>query len=134
MKIVAIAGLVVYAAWILILGTRQGTVRWRAAITLALPATLLFPVAPLLSAGLLLKGYRTDMPLEYVLTGWSINGPISAKAAMRGEARSISARPRPMISPLRNTFSRPLNSGLKPAPSSRSAETRPLTDAVPLVG
>jgi membrane protease YdiL (CAAX protease family) len=64
MKIVAIAGLVVYAAWILILGTRQGTVRWRAAIGLALPATLAFPVAPLLSAGLMLKNYRTDVPLE----------------------------------------------------------------------
>ena len=64
MKIVAIAGLVVYAAWILILGTRQGTVRWRAAIELALPATLAFPVAPLLSAALMLKNYRTDVPLE----------------------------------------------------------------------
>ena len=64
MKIVAIAGLVVYAAWILILGTREGTVRWRAAIRVALPATLAFPVAPLLSAGLMLKNYRTDVPLE----------------------------------------------------------------------
>ena len=64
LKIAAIAGLVVYAMWLLIQGTRQGMVRWRAAIRLALPATLLFPVAPLLSIGLMLKNYRTDVPLE----------------------------------------------------------------------
>ena len=63
-KIVVIAGLFVYAMWILIQGTRQGIVRWRAAIHLAVPATLLFPVAPLLSIGLMLKSYRTDVPLE----------------------------------------------------------------------
>jgi hypothetical protein len=50
--------------WLLIQGTRQGVVRWRAAILLAVPATLLFPVAPLLSVGLMLKNYRTDVPLE----------------------------------------------------------------------
>jgi hypothetical protein len=64
MKIVAIAGLVVYAVWILIQATRHGMVRWRAAISLALPATLAFPVASLLAAGLMLKNYRTDVPLE----------------------------------------------------------------------
>ena len=64
MKIAAIAGLVVYAIWILIQATRHGMVRWRAAISLALPATLAFPVASLLSAGLMLKNYRTDVPLE----------------------------------------------------------------------
>ena len=64
LKIVTLAGLIVYALWLLIQGTRQGIVRWRAAIRLALPATLLFPVAPLLSAGLMLKNYRTDVPLE----------------------------------------------------------------------
>jgi hypothetical protein len=63
-KIAAIAGLVVYALWILIQATRHGAVRWRAAIFLALPATLALPVAPLLSAGLMLKNYRTDVPLE----------------------------------------------------------------------
>jgi membrane protease YdiL (CAAX protease family) len=63
-KIAALAGLVVYALWILIQATRQGTVRWRAAVLLALPATLVFPVAPLLSVGLMLKDYRTDVPLE----------------------------------------------------------------------
>jgi hypothetical protein len=64
MKIAAIAGLVVYAVWILIQATRHGIVRWRAAIRLAVPATLAFPVATLLSAGLMLKNYRTDVPLE----------------------------------------------------------------------
>jgi len=63
-KIAAIAGLIVYALWILIQATRQGAVRWRAALRLALPATLLFPVASLLSAGLMLRNYRTDVPLE----------------------------------------------------------------------
>ncbi|MCX6629736.1 MAG: CPBP family intramembrane metalloprotease [Candidatus Solibacter sp.] len=64
LKIATIAGLVVYAMWLLIQGTRQGMVRWRAAIHLAFPASLLFPVAPLLSIGLMLKNYRTDVPLE----------------------------------------------------------------------
>ena len=64
LKIATLAGLIVYAIWLLIQGTRQGMVRWRAAIRLAIPATLLFPVAPLLSVGLMLKNYRTDVPLE----------------------------------------------------------------------
>jgi hypothetical protein len=64
LKIATIAGLVVYGLWLLIQGTRQGIVRWRAAIRLALPATLLFPVAPLLAIGLMLRSYRTDVPLE----------------------------------------------------------------------
>jgi hypothetical protein len=63
LKIGALAGVVVYALWILIHGTRRGAVRWRAAIRLALPATLALPVAPLLAIGLTLKDYRTDVPL-----------------------------------------------------------------------
>jgi hypothetical protein len=63
-KIALIAGLVVCALWLLIQATRHGIVRWRSALQLALPATLLFPVAPLLSVGLTLKNYRTDVPLE----------------------------------------------------------------------
>jgi len=59
-----IPGFIVYAMWLLIQGTRHGLERWRAALLLALPATLLFPVAPLLSVGLMLKNYRTDVPLE----------------------------------------------------------------------
>jgi hypothetical protein len=77
-KIAAIAGLIVYAMWLLIHATRQGAVRWRAAILLALPATLLFPVGPLLKMGIVLKDYRTDVPLEtfqalqYVVLGMSL--------------------------------------------------------------
>src|SRR5450759_5022492 len=55
LKIAVIAGLVVYALWLLIHATRQGMVPWRAALRLALPATLLFPVATLLSVGQMLK-------------------------------------------------------------------------------
>ncbi len=64
LRIGTLAGFIVYALWLLIQGTRQGIVRWRPAIRLAIPATILFPVAPLLSAGLMLKNYRTDVPLE----------------------------------------------------------------------
>ena len=55
LKIATLAGLIVYALWLLIHGTRHGMVRWRAAIRLAVPATILFPIAPLLSAGLMLQ-------------------------------------------------------------------------------
>ena len=64
LRILTLAGFIVYALWLLIQGTRHGIVRWRPAIRLAIPATILFPVAPLLSAGLMLKNYRTDVPLE----------------------------------------------------------------------
>ena len=43
LRIVTLAGLIVYGMWLLIQGTRHGIVRWHAAIRLALPATLLFP-------------------------------------------------------------------------------------------
>ena len=68
------------------------------------------------------------------LTGRSMNCPISAKPSMRGNASSNSSRDNPMISPFRYTFSRPLNSGLKPAPSSSKAATRPEQSTRPLVG
>ena len=38
------------------------------------------------------------------------------------------------MTPLMNTFSRPEISGWNPAPSSISADTRPLTRTMPLVG
>jgi hypothetical protein len=63
-RIVAGAGLLVFGLWMLIEGIRAGTVRWRAAIRLALPAALLAPVGALLSAHLLLRGYDTANPLE----------------------------------------------------------------------
>jgi hypothetical protein len=61
------------------------------------------------------KASRTIMPLEYTLTGWSRNSPMSAKAAMSSKRRATSARDIPRIAPFRKTFSRPVNSGLKPA-------------------
>ena len=46
LNIVTLAGLIVYALWLLIQGTRQGIVRWRAAIRLAIPATHPVPHRP----------------------------------------------------------------------------------------
>ncbi len=77
-KIAALAGLIVWAIGLLILATRHGEVRWRATLLLALPATLLFPLGPLLKMGLALKDYRTDVPLEtfqamqFVVLGMSV--------------------------------------------------------------
>ncbi|MCU1234327.1 MAG: Abortive infection protein [Candidatus Solibacter sp.] len=76
-RIVVFAGLIVFGMWLLIQATRQGEVPWRAVIRLALPATLVFPIAPLLSAGLMMKDYNTAIPLEtfqamaYVVIGMS---------------------------------------------------------------
>lgn len=64
MKIAVYAGLIVFGMWLLIQATRRGAVPWRAVIRLALPATLAFPVAELLSAGLTMKEYNTAVPLE----------------------------------------------------------------------
>jgi hypothetical protein len=50
------------------------------------------------------------------------------------EALWISRLVRPSMMPLMKTFSRPEISGWKPAPSSISAEMRPSTVTVPLVG
>ncbi|MBS1859025.1 MAG: CPBP family intramembrane metalloprotease [Acidobacteria bacterium] len=63
-RIVAAAGLLVFGLWMLIDAIRAGAVRWRAAVQLALPAALLVPLAGLLSAHLLLRGYDTANPLE----------------------------------------------------------------------
>ncbi len=64
LRIAVIAGVVVYALWLLIQATRKGLVRWGAAIRLALPPTLLFVLAWLLSYELMLKAYNTAIPLE----------------------------------------------------------------------
>jgi membrane protease YdiL (CAAX protease family) len=76
-KIVILAGLIVFGMWLLIQATRHGEVPWRAVIRLALPATLVFPIGPLLSAGLMMKDYNTAVPVEtfqamsYVIIGMS---------------------------------------------------------------
>ena len=59
---------------------------------------------------------------------------ISANSTISWKRRSISRRDIPSITPLMNTFSRPLISGWKPAPSSIRADTRPPTRTWPLVG
>ena len=57
-------GAVLCALWLLIQNTRKGLVRWRAAVRLAIPATLLSAVSLLLSTQLLFKGYKTAISLE----------------------------------------------------------------------
>jgi membrane protease YdiL (CAAX protease family) len=62
--IVVGAGLLVYALWLLILGTREGVVRWSAALKIAAPGVVLYPVGRLLLLGLRLKDYNTAKPYE----------------------------------------------------------------------
>ena len=62
-RIVTLAGLIVYALWVLIQATRQGVVRWNTAMKVAIPAALLIPVEPLLSLGQMYKDYDTAKPL-----------------------------------------------------------------------
>ena len=68
------------------------------------------------------------------MTGASMKSPSSAKSTISSNRRSTSRRDMPSITPLMNTFSRPLISGWKPAPSSMRAETRPRTSTWPRVG
>ena len=56
------------------------------------------------------KARRTYIPEEYRLTGVSINFLISAKSIILSNLCLISAFVIPRIAPLRNTFSRPVNS------------------------
>ena len=77
---------------------------------------------------------RTNIPLEYVLTGWSMKWPMPENSMIESICSSSCARPRPSKGPLSSTLSRPEKSGLKPAPSSSSAAMRPSTRTVPVVG
>jgi membrane protease YdiL (CAAX protease family) len=63
-RIVTSAGLLVFGMWLLVDAIRDGRVRWRSAIRLALPSALLFPVGLLLSAHLMMRNYDTAKPLE----------------------------------------------------------------------
>ncbi len=58
----------------------------------------------------------------------------SLKATIASKRRLMSRRPRPSSEPFKYTFSRPVRSGWKPAPSSSSAATRPLTSTRPADG
>ena len=55
---------IVFALWMLLLRIRQGRVPWRTVLRIAVPASLLTAVGPLLSRRLLLQGYDTAIPLE----------------------------------------------------------------------
>ena len=59
---------------------------------------------------------------------------MSANSRISGSFSSISLSEKPIMVPLRYTFSMPLYSWLKPAPSSSSAEMRPSTLTWPEVG
>jgi hypothetical protein len=74
------------------------------------------------------------IPDEYVRTGKSMNSSRPAKATISSNCSRTYARLSPWIEPLRNTFSRPLRSGWKPAPSSSSDPIRPPTSTLPEVG
>ena len=77
---------------------------------------------------------RTYIPLDKIFTGASMKSPMSLNSMIPSTARFISFRLKPRIAPLRYMFSLPLSSGWNPEPSSRSADTRPLTVRCPLVG
>jgi membrane protease YdiL (CAAX protease family) len=62
--IVVGAGLLVYALWLVIVGTRRGVVRWRTALMVVAPGAALYPVSRLLMLGLRLKDYDTAKPFE----------------------------------------------------------------------
>ena len=63
-----------------------------------------------------------------------MNSSSSANPTISSKRCAISRLDRPSMMPLMKTFSRPEISGWKPAPSSISAEMRPFTVTVPLVG
>ena len=77
---------------------------------------------------------RMYIPEEYVRTGRSMNSSRPAKATISSNCSRMYVFFRPRIEPLRKTFSRPVKSGWKPAPSSSSEATLPPTSALPDVG
>ena len=77
------------------------------------------------------KPSRMYIPEEYVRTGRSMKRSSSAKATISSIDSRMRARERPWIDPFRYTFSRPVKSGWKPAPSSSSEPMRPPTATRP---
>jgi len=75
LRIAALAGIVVWAIWLLVRNIRGGSIRWRASVVLALAAALLAGVSWALSLSLTLKSYQTAVPLptfqavEYAILG-----------------------------------------------------------------
>jgi hypothetical protein len=68
------------------------------------------------------------------LTGVSRNSPISANATIWSNFRRTSRRDMPRMEPLRKTFSRPVNSGWNPVPTSSKLPIRPRSRTSPEVG
>ncbi|HXA51397.1 MAG TPA: type II CAAX endopeptidase family protein [Candidatus Acidoferrum sp.] len=87
-RIVTFAGLLVFGMWLLMAAIRDGTVRWRAAFRLALPASLLLPVALLLTAHLMMRNYNTAKPLE---TFQAMSWMELAISALMGVVMSVAA-------------------------------------------
>src|SRR5262249_39547481 len=84
-KIAAGPGRLVFALGLLVQGTREGMVRWRAALKVAVPALLLYPVERLLLLGLRLKSYNTAKPFEpFLVEGYLdiVEGMIGAAIAL----------------------------------------------------
>ena len=77
---------------------------------------------------------RRYMPEEYVRTGCSMNSSSSEKSTMSQSFSSAAFPVIPMYARALKMFCRPLNSGLKPAPSCIRASQRPWTSTVPVVG
>ncbi len=73
------------------------------------------------------------MPEEYVRTGRSKKSPSSAKSRTSGNRRRISAPESPRSAAFIRAFSRPVNSGWKPMPSSRIEATVPERSTLPEV-
>lgn len=68
------------------------------------------------------------------MTGVSRNWPHPENSTISSKRRVISWRRIPSNVPLRNTFSRPVNSGWNPVPTSSRLPTRPARSARPRVG
>ena len=64
LRIAVPVGAVLCGLWLLIQKIRKGLVPWRAAMALAIPATLIAAAEPLVSYQLLLKNYNTAIPLQ----------------------------------------------------------------------
>ena len=68
------------------------------------------------------------------MTGSSRNRSIPEKPTISSNFLRISARRMPRITPLSNTFSRPVSSGWNPTPKSSIEPIRPRTESRPAVG
>ena len=77
---------------------------------------------------------RARMPDEYVLTGASMNAPMSANSMIAGVSSSICFWAMSRKAPARSMLSRPVRSISKPAPRVSSVDTRPCVTISPSLG